>query len=341
MFEEVGAFERVEDTSEQGRPFVESWHLVDPAGWTQVAQWTDDIWGITNNTMIRGRVDLAAEKFGQEEGRWPSATELVQFPVLQRYMNNLAAGFPFLPPQFAVDGQVFLNDPLEGPKALTKAGSPLPSQALLTDPGAIDQFVNESGGVETQNFRGLSVSSDELGALLRKVSPVRTRRSGGGGGGGGGGRADIVFDRNQLISSAKDQLRTLLFQDPVDVEKIVDDYTKQANAFWRSKGGRLDFQTFVEERGLDTARARALYRNKPDVMAPREYIAQFVNTASGFGLSADTTRQFVEQGARFNLSQEGFATQVSRSRESQVRNSGTFSQRFAAVGSQLGGIMRS
>lgn len=306
-------------------PGVTAWHTIDPASYQWLADNVKDVWGLSK-TEIVGRIDLAARGLTSQLGRVPSAGELLQYPIFTQYMDTLASGFSVLPPFFNFDGGLYFNDPLAGPTQIT--GESLKAEGI-------------SGSILTDLRRRQDIPTFDADQLSQLLGAGRRGRGGRRGGGrGGGGRAAIPFDRNQLIRGATEQLRSLLFEEPRDVEKIVDDYIKQANAFWRREGGQLDFETFVENQGLGSARARTLYRNKPEFMSHREYLSQFISTAGGFGLSTDTTRGLVERGAELGISQAAFGERVSRTREATVRNAGSFSQRLGAQAAQLAPMMR-
>lgn len=131
-----------------------------------------------------------------------------------------------------------------------------------------------------------------------------------------------------------------MFQEPGNVAQHVDAYIAEANSFWRSTGGQLDFATFIENRAKQTPRFKMLYSKKPGFMGHREYLSQFIQSAGAFGLSPRTTRQLVETGAAGNISRDSFQQRIASTREATVRNTGNFSQRFASGLAQLGGLGR-
>lgn len=261
--------------------------------------------------------DLASDFF-RREGRWPSPAELLSDPSTQNRMTWASQGLYLLPPVFGVRGpdgiEYFTNDPNGG---------------LVP--------IDTSGGVSrTFSFGNVPIfNPGDIDAILG------TAQEGGGGGGrggggGGGGRAPAVFDREQLIAAAIQTWRGRLLEEPDNVESLVDEYIQKANSFWMSKGGQLDFETFILGKAEATPRHKMLYARKPESMTHDQYLGQYVQAVRALGVSERTAMREVEAGASVGASAAGFSERLETLPEVVAGNQGTFSQRFAAQIAQLG-----
>lgn len=150
------------------------------------------------------------------------------------------------------------------------------------------------------------------------------------GGGGRAGRRDLVVDEDQLRSQTANLWSQWLREPANDakVNSIVSEYVREAGSFWRTKGGQLDFGTFVENKLKAEPRYQLLYRNKPPELSELQYQQSFSAPVSSIGLrpdlaSAETTRAILSGG-----SPEGQFQRISRTREA-TQGGTTLSQRFA------------
>ena len=327
--------------------------------YNQVSDWAQDAWGISTKSEISGRINEVAYQFYNENGqRWPSATELFQYGNFQQAMNVYASGTPFLPPFFRVDGQMYSNDALYGPKIVDQFHPAFADTSAARDLGGVLGSLPEQNGLTLGQSmaRGLgrdplpgfqdlfaNVPSTTAAELSDILVGLRPGRSGGGGGGGGGGaaRPDLVFDEAQLAERARAIWRPMMIADVPDTEGLVDKYLKEANSFWRGSGGRLDFDTFVTNEARTTQRYKNLYGKKEDWQSEAEYMGGFTAAANGFGLSAGETEKQIVAGATSGASLAGFTSRVSRGRENQLNTQGNFSQKMANNLNQLGAIGRS
>jgi hypothetical protein len=323
------------------------------SSYNQVVNWSQDTWGFSTRTEIKGRINDAAQRWFNSKGFWPSATELFADDLFQRSMGVLASGTPYLlPPFFNMDGILYVNDPITGPERVGPHHPAFADSAEAARLGGVLGSVDPGGphdiarrgsrsGESLPGFQDLFANvpfttREQVMELLVGARP----RGGGGGGGGGGGRPDLVFDEAQLAEQARNIWRGLMLEEPGDVSSLVSGYVKEANSFWRGQGGRLDFQTYITNQARDTGRYKNLYRKKPEFQSEAEYLGGFRQTAAGFGLSASETLRQVEAGATSGASLTGFSTRLERGRENQLNQQGTFSQRFANSINQLGAIGR-
>ncbi len=313
-----------EDTTTSG----DNWSTDQPDMWNYVAGVFKDQWGFANTTMFKPRVDYWAGQFQQENGRWPSPTELFAHQGLMQSMGWLASGGAYLEPYFMVIddetniGTVYFNDVMRGPQAQK----------------TID--FNRAGTAGLGSTKYPIYEDSYFQGLLAGLSPIeQPKPRSGGGGSRGRGRQPAVFDRAQLTEGATDRWRGLMLEEPAMIDSVVDDYMKDANAFWMSRGGQLDFDTYVLNKMRDTARYSTLYGRKPEHLSEEEYIGQYASAVGRFGLNPRATRREVEAGLQSGAGAAGFTERVSRTRE--VQNQAGFSQRLAQTVAGLGSIVRS
>lgn len=181
------------------------------------------------------------------------------------------------------------------------------------------------------------ISSDELTAMWEAA--VGGGGGGGRGGGGGGGtRRTIAFDKAHLIAQTEDLWdRRMLSADPAPTGVItswVNDYIREATAFWAGEGGQLDFQTFVESKMEQHPRFQQIYKHKTPGETPEAFLQKFLAPIGGFGQSSEFTRFHTEQAVTSGAGPGAQAQRVSRTRE--VQGSGGFSQRLAETFRGLG-----
>lgn len=174
-----------------------------------------------------------------------------------------------------------------------------------------------------------SISQEDL--VNRLIETV----SGGGRGGGGGTRRDFVVDRDQLMAAAREKWGRWLREAPADerVGSIVDSYIREAGAFWRNKGGQLDFNTFLENNLKKQPRYQMIFRNLPPGVTEEQFIGSFEQPISQLGLRPELSFDQSTRAIMSGGSPAGQFERVSRSREAQLQ--GGFSQKLART---LGGL---
>ena len=215
--------------------------------------------------------------------------------------------------KFAGGAASIVNEPLDLPDYVRTA-------ILYSDPAA--------EGREPQAPLP-SISQEELvNKLIQTVS--------GGGGGGGGVKRDFVVDREQLMAAAREKWGRWLREAPPDerVGSIVDRYIQEAGAFWRQKGGQLDFNTFLESNLKKQPRYQMIFRNKPPSTTEEQFIGSFEQPIGQLGLRPELAFEQTNRALLSGGSPQGQFERVSRSREVQLQ--GGFSQRLARTLSGLG-----
>lgn len=327
-------YQRAGYNTPQGQPTDTDWSSVDPSGWRNFQDYVKGSYGLTNNTTYKSRANKAAAEFYQREGRWPSASELAQDQTANRYVYNVAVGYSYLPPSFEVDGAIYYNDPYDGPvriKALEDLNKGL-------GPGGIDAMATEGTRYASGAWRRPDAvyTRDQFLATINSLSPARSS----GGGGGGGGRAARAYDRDQLIEAATDRWKGLMLEDPdaAAIGNIVDSFMAKGNSFWMSKGGNLDFDTFIVNKMRDTSRYKTLYRKMDEFQTEEEYMARYRGTVEQFGLNERATKRETEAGLTSGAGLAGFTDRVAKTREARLSNQGGFSQQLAASMSQMGAM---
>lgn len=289
-----------------------------------VRTWAKEAFGFGSVADVDSRTKWAADKFKDEFGRYPSATELWSYQPYQDTLGLLASGGAYMEPYFGyVDEnggtQWVINNGLEWTQP--SVGS------LLAGTGAIGS-----------NLQNLTVHPD-LGAVLASLSPVSTGGRGGGSrGGGGAGRAEMVFDRAKLAEEVTNRWRGLLLEEPDDAtrNKIVNGYITDANGFWMNEAGQLDFDTYVVDKIRAQDRYSFLYEKKPEFQSEAEYMSGFRQTVGQFGMNDRATLREVEAGAHSGAGLQGFGERVSRTAEVRASTGGSYSQRFASTMAQSG-----
>lgn len=148
-------------------------------------------------------------------------------------------------------------------------------------------------------------------------------------------RRVATFDRDNLIEQASTQWQGWLLEGPNlgAIDTIVDDYIREAGAFWTSEGGRLDFDTFLSNRLRTQPRYATIFRHKPEAMTEDLFLRQF-RAIGDLGLRPESSLTQLEASVTSGGSPSGQLQRVTRGREFQT--SGGFSQRLASVLSGLG-----
>jgi hypothetical protein len=219
---------------------------------------------------------------------------------------------------FRYQGEFWNNDPWSGPQAS-------PTRYV---PGDRHAFGGLRRPVPT-------ITEEQMFAIM---NPSPSSGSGRRGGGGGGGRAPRVFDRAELVEGVTNRWRDKLLEDPDEagVNTIVDSYASKGNAFWMSKGGDLDFDTFVVNELRKRSRYKVLYARKDPHLTDEEWMGRYRGVVEQFGFNEQTFRRETEAGLTSGVGLAGFGERVGRTREARTINQGSYSQRFAANMAQSG-----
>ncbi len=283
-----------------------------------VTEWFKDS-GVSSSVASDFANDLAQDFFN-ENGRWPTASELILSNETTNQMAWAAQGLYLLPGVFGVrsaDGiDYFQNDPKQGLTQIDLSG---------------ERFRL------TSTLRNVPIfSPDDIAGILGTNQMGGGGGGRGGGGGGGAGRAPAVFDRDQLIAEATELWRGRLLEEPDNVEAIVDEYVQKANSFWMGQGGQMDFGTFVLGKTEGTSRYKTLYAKRPESLSHEQYLAQYVQAVRGLGLRESVAMREIEAGASTGAGVAGFANRLETTPEVVAGNQGAFSQRFANHVAQLG-----
>jgi len=153
-------------------------------------------------------------------------------------------------------------------------------------------------------------------------------------------RRDIIFDRDQLVEQVNGRWQSWFLEGANEqrVNSIVDAYVDEARAFWNGQAGKLDFDTFVNERLRQEARYKAIFRNKPGGLTEEQFIGQFQQPIAQLGLGAESALRQTEAAVTSGGSITEQLKRVTRSSEFQLQ--GGFSQRLARTLSGLGGGVR-
>jgi hypothetical protein len=329
-----------------------TWNSIDPAAWNYVSDATKESYGFTNSTSYKVRINEAAAKFHGRTGVWPSATELLADETYQRYMGNLKSKMPTLPVTFAVDNQVYYNDPFTGPQWVFTAGetylgslagdggglrSSGPREPPIDNSAEIAALSNPMGAPSgPMGLPKFNWTRDEFVSIMTNMGPAHGPS--GPSGSGAAGRTTIPFDRADLIEQASDRWRGLMLEEGDNIEGIVDAYIDASNAFWIGEAGRLDFDTFLVNKARETGRYKQLYSRLPSHQTEEEYIAGFRQTSERFGLNPTVTRRETVAGAEAGVGLAGFSDRVSRTREARLANTGGFSQQLASTFGAMPGL---
>lgn len=144
------------------------------------------------------------------------------------------------------------------------------------------------------------------------------------GGGGGVGRrgptaAEIraQFDLDQLTRLVDEMSRALVLAEEPNARAIATAYV---DAIVKDPNQELDFETFVRNRILSTARAKTIYKNKPESMSEEQYLQPYVaafqsRVGPGFG---DQLANTATAGARLGASPGAFEQRLNRTRQVQT-----------------------
>ena len=278
-----------------------------------------DQWGFPSVAMLNDRTNWIAEQYKRDFGRWPSATELLAYPPYQNSLGHAASGLAFIEPIFGITGEgFFLNHPINGIEKIDSSDQALLFSGLT--------FTGKNPNSDARVYD----SFDDVFAVAAGFSPISS--GGPGRRGSGAGRAARAFDTRELSEGVTDRWRGLLLEEPDEAttSRIVGDYTTEANSFWMSEGGSLDFDTFVVDRIRREARYKTLYSRKPGFQSEQEYMGGFRNAVAGAGINPQATLREVEAGATSGAGLAGFSERVGRTREARLTNTGGFGNQLAA-----------
>lgn len=177
------------------------------------------------------------------------------------------------------------------------------------------------------------IGTEELASMLNGSTATATS---GGGGGGGGGRRDLVFDKAHLMAQVADLYEGWMLEeaDDAEVERIVDDYIREAKGFWSKDGGQLDFDTAIRSDLKALPQFKLRYRKMPGWMEPEQYLSQFAGPVGQLGLRADTARDETVAAMTSGGSPTEQLRRIGRTREAQ--QSRPFSQELASTVAGLG-----
>lgn len=183
--------------------------------------------------------------------------------------------------------------------------------------------------VAAQSF-GTNLPTFDTAALSNLLGRGR------GGGGGGGGRQPLALDAEALKEATRQTYRRWYRQDPDDpvLERIVNEYSRKANAFWVGKGGRLDFEVFMRERLREEPQYERMFRYRPASVDEDRFVAEFEAGISQLGLRSSTAEDQIARSMQSGGSAESQMLRVSRTREASQQPG--FARRLGSTVQQLG-----
>lgn len=314
-FEGTGTTDPPDGGSDSGS---DSWSSSDPLRFQMVKEWVQD------QDVPATLATRFVEQWGQRlrsGNSFPDIFDLTSNPDFMNGINSMrnytTIGFPNAFKVQMPDGSIVAYQ-----NSLTHGLREMP------------QFPSRGFGSAGQWEQNLPVYT--LDQFQQTIQALKGKPKGGGGGGGGAGRGEFVVDKNQLKRSARDMWRRYLLDEPTNVDSMVNDYVADASNFWKTKGGRRDFDTWMLDRIENSQRGRMLYNKRPDGMTMDQYLAEFSNTVAQVGLSGDMGQQAVARGMQSGADAVPFADQLERSREVMSQQQGSFSQKFANTLGQLG-----
>ena len=299
---------------------ADDWSKVNPEGYSWIRRQIKDQFQLDTVSEISERTKFWASRYKSTETdgkRWPNQHELLQYQPFIDSLWHYASGRSALSPGFGVTGDDggtwwVVNDPMLG----------------FSQPSLMS-LLKGTGDVGS-NLRNLTVyeSFDAMDDIAASFAPIGAGPSGGG---GGGGRTALAFDRRQLEREGTERWRGLLLEEPDEnvMSGHISDYMTEANAFWMTNGGRLDFDTFLVDRIEGTPRHSYLYSSKPSFQSDGEYMAGFRNVLAGQGINEQATLREIEAGASSGAGLAGFSERVGRTREARLTNVGGFGNQLA------------
>lgn len=125
------------------------------------------------------------------------------------------------------------------------------------------------------------------------------------------------FDLDQLTRLVDEMSRALVLAEEPNARAIATAYV---DAIVKDPKQELDFETFVRNRILSTARAKTIYKNKPESMSEEQYLQPYVaafqsRVGPGFG---DQLANTAIAGARLGASPGAFEQRLNRTRQVQT-----------------------
>ncbi len=174
----------------------------------------------------------------------------------------------------------------------------------------------------TSDPKGIRLLFANAWNRFRSINPVFGELSGFGpkptSGRGSGSRGPTAqdirnrYDIDELAMQTDNIWRNMLLTTNKGARSIAKGYVDE---IVRTKGEkRIDFQTYVRARAMDSNRFAVIYENKPDELEPEEYLARYANAAAQI-LRPDNVEGAAITGARIGADAQSFAANLSRSDE--------------------------
>ena len=324
--------------------FLNSYSNQNPTGYRFARQQAAAFLGDVPLADVTAQVNWAAAKYKADIGIWPSGSELLGYTPFLQSLGHLDSGaanfdrFFWLNNDDGTRSGLIYNDGFQynsigdmneilqsftGQPRLRDTPGP-EGETLL--PGVGARF---GAGRATREFfdQFTGYTQEEIDTIL----PTLALPGPSGGAGSGGGRAPTAFDRRHLMEQINSLWQRRLLELPSDAEsgRIADAYAKEANAFWMSKAGQLDFETYVMDQIRATSRWKMLYTRKPNFQSEEEYMTGFRNVLAGQGINEQATLRELEAGASSGTGLAGFSERVGRTREARLTNVGGFGNQLA------------
>lgn len=343
-----GSIVEDDDTTTEPRP--RSWSSDNPSLFYQARDFVFDTltaagWSITQSDVTRALNAWAIQYQGENDGQMPTVSALQTDPMPWIRAQRNALRSDLLPTIFVAETPegtiVYENRPELGPLPVPRPDMEVPAtpddtfglqQEARFGPTSPDFVRSEATGRVAPRPTGV-LSQEYVDSILNLAAMNQQRPP-------GPGRASLAFDSAQLAEAVRDRWRTLLRQEPPNVDKIVKDYISDANTLFRQSGARRDFDTWVLNQMRQTPRYRDFYGEKPETMSELDYLNSFVAEVEPFGLRARQAEQQIQRGLTTGAAPASFAQSVATSRDVSDVGQGSFSRRFANLLSQLGPLQR-
>jgi len=293
----------------------------------------NDLYGIPA-TQAGTYINWYAQSFYNEHGDWPSAGELYSDSEFLSGAQRVRSGASALPTYFwGVDDEgnrtLYNNHTIVGPY-------PVPITEMAAIYGTEMPGRDGAGRLPLYLTPGGPPSLSSLPTFtMEQLLELFSSRPGGGGGGGGGGSVGPIFDRNLVIENITNKWRSLLLEEPGTVGQLADNYIAEAKAFAR-RGGSLSLETWTLGKIRDTGRYKTLYGKKPESLSEDQYIGQYRQTVTQFGMNEHESTRQIKAGMRSGAGIAGFAERVSGTSQAMLSNQGGWSQRFAQSVASMG-----
>lgn len=198
----------------------------------------------------------------------------------------------------------------------------------ITVPGTVNNLI-EAGRLWLGNYiPNFYAAIKTSGAGGRGSGSGRSR------GGGGPTAAEIraQFDVNEMVQRIQDASRGLILAEYDGAAALANTYI---DMIVKNPEQQLDFNTFVRGKILGSARAKVLYKSKPESMSEEQYLQPYVQSAMqmigpGYG---EQLGEIASGGAMLNADPNAFRARLQRT--SQVQSSAPF---LKNLGDQISGI---